>query len=221
MVVPVKDTVGLFAEEARSTCQSQCGQARAPRSSYRDVVQPVDDPSYVYPRRGGQLLKAGLLQAPVASLAQPEGSYSLRNRPFYACPPGVETSELFGFLSLSGGLDSLVLFLGLQGEGAREVLGSRARRSARACAAIVRGEVDVDHTSPPSGLGFRPTDALALPGTGHRLLFPIDAEVRHVEAFVCFGLPGVVLEGRADEIDPAGVARNEVAPTNVGRVRQL
>src|SRR5215210_5828218 len=99
MVVPVKDTVGLFAEEARSTCQSQCGQARAPRSSYRDVVQPVDDPSYVYPRRGGQLLKAGLLQAPVASLAQPEGSYSLRNRPFYACPPGVETSELFGFLA--------------------------------------------------------------------------------------------------------------------------
>ena len=76
-------------------------------------------------------------------------------------------------------------------------------------------------TSSPSSLGFRPTDALAPLRTGHRFLFPVDAEVCHVEAFVSFGLPGVVLEGWADEVDLVGVARNEVGATYVGGVRQL
>jgi hypothetical protein len=164
----------------------------------------------------------GLLQAPVASLAQSEGSYSLQVRPFYACPPGVEGGELFGLLTLPGELDGLVLFFRLQGEGAWEILRSHARRSTRACAAIVWREVDVEYTSPPSGLGFGPTDAPALPGTAHLLLFPVDAVVCHIEAFACSGLPGVVLEGRVDEVDlMAGVARNEIAPTNLGRVRQV
>ena len=34
----VLDTVGLFAEEPRSTPRSQCRQSRAPGSSGRDVV---------------------------------------------------------------------------------------------------------------------------------------------------------------------------------------
>jgi hypothetical protein len=99
-----------------------------------------------------------------------------------------------------------VLFLWLQGEGAWEILGSRARRSMRVCAAIVWGEVDVDHNSPPSGSALRPTDALAPLGTGHRYPFPIDEEICHVEAFVGFSLPGVVLEGWADEVDLASMA---------------
>jgi hypothetical protein len=114
-----------------------------------------------------------------------------------------------------------VLFFRLQGEGAREILGSRARRSTRACAVIVYREVDVDHTSPPSSPGLRPADALAILRTGYCLVVPVDAEVRHVEAFVCFGLPGVVLEGRADEVDLASVAKNEVTSADLGRVRQL
>src|SRR5215210_1273296 len=76
----------------------------------------------------------------------------------------------------------------IKAENVQSILGSRARRSTRACAAIVWGEIDVDHTSPPSSLGFGPTDALALPGTAHRLLFPVDEEVCHVEAFVGVGL---------------------------------
>ena len=93
---------------------------------------------------------------------------------------GVKGSKILGLLALSGELDGLVLFSWLQGEGAWEILGSRARRSTQACGAIVRGEVDVDHTSSPSGPGLRPTDALALLGTGYYLPFPVDAEVCYV-----------------------------------------
>jgi len=60
----------------------------------------------------------------------------------------------------------------------------------------------VDHTSPPSGSGLRPADALAAPRTGCRLLFPVNTEVCHVEAFASFCLPGAILVGRSDTASP-------------------
>jgi len=59
----------------------------------------------------------------------------------------------------------------------------------------------------------------ALLGTRYRLVLPIDAEACNVEAFVGFSLPRVIFVGWTDEIDLANVARNDVAPTDVGRVR--
>ena len=50
---------------------------------------------------------------------------------------------------------------------------------ARTRGAILWGEFHVDHLAATGSLALRPADALALLGTSYRLLFPVDAEVRH------------------------------------------
>jgi hypothetical protein len=79
----------------------------------------------------------------------------------------------------------------------------------------------VDHTSTPSRLRLRPADALAPLWAGYCLRFPVYAEVCYVIAFASFRLPLAIFVGRSDEIDPEGVARNQVAATDVGGIRQL
>jgi len=155
-------------------------------------------------------------------LAQPEG-------PFTPCEtvPSMPASGSRGRKTLrSSGVFwqtgwPRVRLLAVQSEGVRELLGLGARLAAQIRGAIVRGEVDVDHLPAAGSFGLRPADALAPLGTGCRLLFPVNAEVGHVEAFIGFRLPGVVFVGRADEVDPADVATNGVVPSDVGSVRQL
>jgi hypothetical protein len=58
-------------------------------------------------------LQVRLPQAPVTSLAQPEGSNPVREGSLDARPIGVEARKLFGLFALSGRLDGLVLFFWL------------------------------------------------------------------------------------------------------------
>ena len=141
----------------------------------------------------------------------------------YARPLRVDGDKILGLLALSGGPDGWprALLLAVESEGAWEVLGLCARRPARARGALGGRKADVDHTLSPSGPGLRPADAFAPLGTGYRLLFPVEAEVCHLEAFASFFLPATIFVGRFDEIDLAGMAPNEVATADVSGVRQL
>jgi hypothetical protein len=161
-------------------------------------------------------------QPDVATSAQIKAPLALREATLHPGPQGVLGFELRGFLSLSGGLDGLVVGLQPDGElpwgvfrrGARRTGGTRATRGPVKPDANDRIARDV--------VPWPPVDTGMTLGTARLLGLPIDDEGLEVIALPFPPLPAVGPERRTDHIDlMLGLRGDQEVRIDIAAVQQV
>jgi len=122
----MNDTVGEFSGSREHR------KRRGPGSRERNLIQPVNEARQVDSPGRPDMLQMCFGLSNVARPSQGKGARALRECAFNAGPRRVKLFELGRHLSLSGLLQSLVLGLLLEFQGARVVSSMRTLSAARA-----------------------------------------------------------------------------------------
>jgi hypothetical protein len=80
----------------------------------RDFPDPIHEALEIDRHRGGQMMKMGLLQAPIPCATHAEGKGGLRHAPFNACSTLVVFFKLLCVLALTSRLECQMLRFGME-----------------------------------------------------------------------------------------------------------
>src|SRR5712691_1764902 len=171
--------------------------------------KPGDHPDHIHRRGCQEVLEVRASQADIATLAELEPAYPLREAALHAGPERILRFELSGLLALAGGLDGLVVGLGPDGQLPWGIFGRGTRTAGGTYATGGPVKADTNDRIARDIGTWRPFDTGMPLGTVGLLRFPIHHKGLQVIALPGLMLPTIGPKRRPDHIDLVLVLRRD------------